>query len=333
MKPWLDLLVSERWTLLEATAAHLELVVEAVLLAVLVGVPLGILAARRPVLERLALGVAGVLQTIPSLALLGFLLIAFRGQIGRPPALTALLLYALLPIVKNTVLGLKSIDPAIREAAIALGMTAWQRLRLVELPLAVPICWRDPCRDRRFGRDGDDRGRHRCQGPRHLHLSEASPSPTRGLSCSARSRPRSWRCSATRRWASRAAASIPTKPSHSRLRTCVRPWSALLLAFAAWGMVAGTPAGQPRARTTDHRLQGRQRDDHPGPHACRAGRDPRGASGQPQVQPWRNAGLHTALRQGGLDAYVEYTGTALTTILKEPVQNDPDAVLGLVRAF
>ena len=136
---WLDLLSSEWWSLLGATAAHLELVVEAVTLAVLVGVPLGILAAHRPLLERTAVGVSGVLQTVPSLALLGFLLIAFRGQIGKAPALAALVLYALLPIVKNTILGLQSIDPGVREAAIALGMTAWQRLRLVELPLAVPI--------------------------------------------------------------------------------------------------------------------------------------------------------------------------------------------------
>ena len=121
---WLDLLSSEWWSLLGATAAHLELVVEAVTLAVLVGVPLGILAARRPLLERTAVGVSGVLQTVPSLALLGFLLIAFRGQIGKAPALAALVLYALLPIVKNTILGLQSIDPGVREAAIALGMTA-----------------------------------------------------------------------------------------------------------------------------------------------------------------------------------------------------------------
>ena len=136
---WLELLASERWNLLGATAAHLELVVEAVLLAVLVGVPLGILAARSRNIERAAIGVTNVLQTIPSLALLGFLLIAFRGQIGKAPALAALVLYSLLPIVKNTILGLRSIDPGVQEASVALGMTASQRLFLVELPLAVPI--------------------------------------------------------------------------------------------------------------------------------------------------------------------------------------------------
>ena len=112
---WLDLLSSEWWSLLGATAAHLS------------GRrgrdargPGGRAAGhrgpRRPLLERTAVGVSGVLQTVPSLALLGFLLIAFRGQIGKAPALAALVLDALLPIVKNTILGLQSIDPGVREA-------------------------------------------------------------------------------------------------------------------------------------------------------------------------------------------------------------------------
>src|SRR5947208_507073 len=129
---------SERGALASSTAAHLDLVLEAILLAVIIGVPLGILATRSRALERVVLGLANVFQTMPSLALLGFLLIVF-GQIGKPPALAALVIYALLPIVKNTVLGLRSIDRGVLEAAVGMGMTAWQRLRIVELPLAVPI--------------------------------------------------------------------------------------------------------------------------------------------------------------------------------------------------
>src|SRR5206468_1237509 len=89
--------------------------------------------------ERAVLGLANVLKTVPSLALLGFLLTLFHGQIGKPPARAALVVYALLPIIKNTVLGVRSIPRDVAEAALGLGMTAWQRLRIVELPLAVPI--------------------------------------------------------------------------------------------------------------------------------------------------------------------------------------------------
>src|SRR5262249_26794789 len=96
-------------------------------------------ASRSRLAERVVLGLANVLQTVPSLALLGFLLILFHGQIGKPPALAALVVYALLPIIKNTILGLRSVPPSVAEAALGLGMTPWQRLSLVELPLAVPI--------------------------------------------------------------------------------------------------------------------------------------------------------------------------------------------------
>ena len=139
MNGLLDLAWTERWRLAEATAAHLDLVLEALLVAVLLGVPLGILAKRSRLAERIVVGLANVLQTVPSLALLGFLLIVFQGQIGKPPARAALVVYALLPIIKNTILGLRSISRGVSEAALGLGMTSWQRLRIVELPLAVPI--------------------------------------------------------------------------------------------------------------------------------------------------------------------------------------------------
>ncbi len=109
MNGLLELAWSERGPLLQSTAAHLDLVLEALLLAVLIGVPLGIVAMRSRTVELVVVGLANVLQTIPSLALLGFLLILFRGQIGKPPARAALVVYAFLPIIKNTILGLRSI--------------------------------------------------------------------------------------------------------------------------------------------------------------------------------------------------------------------------------
>jgi osmoprotectant transport system permease protein len=116
---------------------HLGLVLGSVLLAVALGVPLGVAAHRHPRLGTWVLGAVGLLQTVPSLALLAFL-IALLGRIGFAPALIALFLYALLPIVRNTLAGLDSIPEGQREAARALGLRGVQVLRLVELPQALP---------------------------------------------------------------------------------------------------------------------------------------------------------------------------------------------------
>ncbi len=128
-----------RAELAELAAAHLDLVVESVGIASAIAVPLGILASRSRPVERVVVGAANVLQTVPSLALLGFLLVLFGGAIGKAPSLAALVIYSLLPILKNTVLGLRGVDRGTVEAAEGMGMTGWQRLRLVELPLAVPV--------------------------------------------------------------------------------------------------------------------------------------------------------------------------------------------------
>ena len=118
-----------RWTL-----EHLYLVGISLLAAILVAIPLGVAAAKLPRLGQVILGTVGVIYTIPSLALLVFM-IPLLG-IGGPPAMVALFLYSLLPIVRNTHAGLTDIAPSVRESAEALGLTAMQRLRLVELPLA-----------------------------------------------------------------------------------------------------------------------------------------------------------------------------------------------------
>ena len=118
---------------------HLLLVVLSMTAAILVGVPAGVLAVHRPAIGRPILAIASIAQTIPSLALLGFLLpIPFIGGVGPRTAVVALILYALLPIVRSTSAGLKSIDPAVLEAGVAMGMTPRQLLRIVELPLALP---------------------------------------------------------------------------------------------------------------------------------------------------------------------------------------------------
>ncbi len=121
------------------TRQHLLLVFVSTLAAVVIGVPAGILAARRPGVGRAVLLTANALQTVPSLALLGFLLpLPVVGGLGPRTALITLSIYALLPVIRMTVTGIRTVDPAVVEAGVAMGMTDGQLLRLVQLPLALP---------------------------------------------------------------------------------------------------------------------------------------------------------------------------------------------------
>jgi osmoprotectant transport system permease protein len=121
----------------ELTSQHLMLVSTAMGIAIAIGVPLGILLTRRPRWRTPVLGLANILQTIPSLALFGFLIpLPLIGGIGPRTAIVALIVYALLPILRNTLAGILGVDAAVRESAVAMGMTAMQVLRQVELPLA-----------------------------------------------------------------------------------------------------------------------------------------------------------------------------------------------------
>ena len=125
---------------LELTLEHLKLVGISTLLAVLVGIPLGILITRWPALNKPVLGGANIIQTIPSLALFGFLLPApWIGARADRLAILALTLYALLPLIRNTYAGIQSVDPAIIDAGRGMGMTGRQLLFQVELPLALGV--------------------------------------------------------------------------------------------------------------------------------------------------------------------------------------------------
>jgi osmoprotectant transport system permease protein len=124
--------------ILDLTLEHLFLVSLSMAIAAAVAIPAGILLTRRTFLQRWVLGFANVMQTVPSLALFGFLIpLPFLGGIGKHTAIVALVLYALLPILRNTLTGILSVDPAVRESAIAMGMTGRQLLWEVELPLAT----------------------------------------------------------------------------------------------------------------------------------------------------------------------------------------------------
>ncbi|HKW33276.1 MAG TPA: ABC transporter permease [Candidatus Acidoferrum sp.] len=129
-----------RVEILSATLDHLELVLISMVIAMLIAVPLGMFIVERPVLRAFSIGVANVFQTIPSLALFGFLIpTPFIGGIGKRTAIVALVLYALLPILRNTYVGLSGIDSAVLEAAEAMGMTSAQILFRVRFPLALSI--------------------------------------------------------------------------------------------------------------------------------------------------------------------------------------------------
>ncbi len=125
--------------ILALSLEHLQLVSIAIAVAAAIGLPGAVLLARRAGARRWVLGFANIAQTIPSLALFGFLLpLPLIGGIGKQTAIVALCLYALLPILRNALVGILGVDPAVRESAVAMGMTHRQILWQVELPLAIP---------------------------------------------------------------------------------------------------------------------------------------------------------------------------------------------------
>ncbi len=135
-----DFLIRNRAEVLQLTLEHLLLVARAMVLAVPLGVLLGIALTRRKALRQWILGAANVIQTVPSLALFGFLIpVPLIGGIGDRTAIVALTLYALLPIIRNTFAGIAGVDRAVAEAARGMGMTEGQVLRQVEIPLALGV--------------------------------------------------------------------------------------------------------------------------------------------------------------------------------------------------
>jgi len=136
----LQFIIQNRTEVLELTAEHLWLVGASIVLAVLIGIPLGILITRWPFLNKPVLGSANIIQPIPSLALFGFLLPApWIGARADRLAILALTLYSLLPLIRNTYTGIKGVDPAVVEAGRGMGMTDRQLLWQVELPLALGV--------------------------------------------------------------------------------------------------------------------------------------------------------------------------------------------------
>lgn len=132
-----NFLIDNKVHLFKSTLEHIGISALSLILAILVAVPVGILLTRNKTAAKIVLSITGVLQTVPSLAILAMMIPIFG--IGKFPAIIALFLYVLLPILNNTYLGMKSVDPNTIQAGHAMGMTKKQSLRLVELPLAIPV--------------------------------------------------------------------------------------------------------------------------------------------------------------------------------------------------
>jgi osmoprotectant transport system permease protein len=140
LSAWVEFLKANWRDIVTLMGEHLMLVLISTSIAVAIGIPLGILISRRPSLRTPVLGLANVMQTVPSLALFGFLIpLPFIGGIGARTAIVALVLYALLPVIRNTVTGILGVDKNVREAAVAMGMTDRQILWQVELPLSMSV--------------------------------------------------------------------------------------------------------------------------------------------------------------------------------------------------
>ncbi len=137
---WYTFLLQNSTEVVVRTLEHIQLVAAAMAIALIIGLPVGVALVRRRALRRWVFGAANIVQTIPSLALFGFLIpVPWIGGIGANTAVLALALYALLPVLRNTCTGIEGVDAAVLEAARGMGMTPHQVLWQVELPLAAPV--------------------------------------------------------------------------------------------------------------------------------------------------------------------------------------------------
>jgi osmoprotectant transport system permease protein len=137
---WFDFMLRNRSEVLERSGEHMMLVGASMAIALVIGLPLGIALVRRVALQRWVFGAANIIQTIPSLALFGFLIpVPWIGGVGAGTAIVALSLYSLLPILRNTCTGIAGVDASVIESARGMGMTSRQVLWQVQLPLAAPV--------------------------------------------------------------------------------------------------------------------------------------------------------------------------------------------------
>jgi osmoprotectant transport system permease protein len=325
--PLLSFWASHRAELVEMLQQHLTLVVLAIGAAVAIGVPAGVIAAHRPAIGRPVLAVANIAQTIPSLALLGFLLpIPFIGGVGPRTAVVALILYALLPIVRSTAVGIRTIDPSVVEAGVAMGMTPRQLLRLVELPLALPaivagirvativtIGTATIAAAVGAGGLGEYIFRGLSMVDATVILAGAVPAALLALAADG-----------FLTWLERRLAPGRTRRSRP---AAVAVAAVALLIVGALAVRASIGSGTPTVvigskNFTEQVVLG---------ELLAQTLERRGVAVTRRLNLGGTFICDRAIRSGDIDVYVEYTGTALTAILKQPVSRDPGSVLSTMR--
>ena len=306
---------------------HLFLVLWSTTIATAVGLPAGIIAAHRPRIGRPLLAAASIAQTIPSLALLGFLLpLPLIGGIGPRIAIVALILYALLPIVRSTAAGLRSIDPSVIDAGVAMGMTARQLLWLVELPLALPsivagiriativgIGTATIAAAIGAGGLGEYIFRGLSMVDSTVILAGAIPAAVLALLADG-----------ALTWVERRLA--PGRRRRSAAMPIAVATAAVLLAAvtgsAGFGPARGNTIVVGSKNFTEQVLLG---------ELLAQTLERRGIKVTRRLNLGGSFICDRAIRSGDIDAYVEYTGTALAAILKQPVEKNPDAALTALR--
>ena len=321
--------IAHRVELASLLGQHVLLVAGSTIAAVALGVPLGIFSARRPRLASPLMAVAGIVQTIPSLAMFGFLLpVPFVGGVGARAALVVLILYGLLPIVRTTIAGLRGIEPSIREAGVAMGMTPRELLRQVELPLALPsivagvrvaavVGVGSATIAAAIGAGGLGEYIYRGLSMVDTTVILAGAVPAAGLALvvdavllwvekqlSARRRSQSRRVAVT--IAAIAAASITLS-------------SVVAARRGSGAIVIGSKNFTEQLVLGELLAQSIERDA--------------GLSVDRRLNLGGTLICDRALITGDIDAYVEYTGTALTAVFHQPVNTDSSAVFDSVRAL
>ena len=319
--------MSHREELAAMVERHLFLVLWSTTIATAIGLPAGIIAAHRPRIGRPLLAAASIAQTIPSLALLGFLLpLPFIGGIGPRIAIVALILYALLPIVRSTAAGLRSIDPSIVDAGVAMGMTARQLLWLVELPLALPsivagiriativgIGTATIAAAIGAGGLGEYIFRGLSMVDSIVILAGAIPAAVLALLADG-----------VLTWVERRLA-----PGRRR-RSAATPIAVATAAVLLVAVTGSAGFGPARPNTivvgsknfTEQVVLG---------ELLAQTLERRGISVTRRLNLGGSFICDRAIRSGDIDAYIEYTGTALAAILKQPVEKNPDAALTSLR--
>jgi osmoprotectant transport system permease protein len=317
---FLEFLAERRGELGTLLMQHVALVLASTLVAVGLGVPTGVLLARSDRAARLVLGATGVAQTIPSLALFGFLIpLPLVGGIGPRTAIVALVVYALLPILRNTVTGLRAVDPALREAATGLGMTEAQKLRMVELPLALPVILAGvriatvitvgtATIAAAIGAGG--LGTYVFRGiatvDSRLVLAGALPAAVLAIACDG----------------------LLARIEHS-----ARPARAAALLVGAGLAVLGLAWAQGTRPGASRVVVGSKNfTEQVVLGELIAGQlEAAGLAVERRLNLGGTTICHEAVRSGAIDVYVEYTGTALVDILRRPASRDRRAVLDEVR--